>query len=90
MKKDQRNTILTIDINHNNLRELNYNYLIKICNTHKIEFRNQTFGALVQEIRKNYFDDTCKRIKFKKSKREELYIKFKKKCNCCDKELTIK
>ena len=89
-EKEERNIILTIDINHNNLRELNYKDLIKLCNTHKIEFRNQTFGALVQEIRREYFDDTCKRIKFTKAKREELYIKFNKKCNCCAKELTIK
>ena len=52
--------------------------------------KNQNLGALVQEIRNHFYNTATKRIKFTKSKRQELYIKFDKKCNCCAKELNIK
>ena len=89
--KNEQNIILTIDENENRHKEINYKNVIEICKTHNIEFKNQTMGALVQEVRNNFFDGpTSKRIKLNKARRNELHLKFNKKCNCCNKEVDIK
>ena len=73
--KNEQNIILTIDENENRHKEINYKNVIEICKTHNIEFKNQTMGALVQEVRNNFFDGpTSKRVKLNKARRNELHL----------------
>jgi len=80
---EETNIILLIDQSYIQLKEATYKDVIKLRKSHDVEFKNQTFGTLAHEIRDNFDDTTEKRIKFTKTKREELYNKFKKQCNIC-------
>jgi len=89
-QKEGTNIILTMDCNRKSIKDIDYKDVLKICKTHDIEFKNQSFGSLVQDIKRKFFDKQHKRIRFSKAKREELYMKFEKKCNCCEKQLQLK
>ena len=86
----ERNIILNIDGSNDTIKETCYKDIIKLCNTNGIEFKNQSFGAIVQELRKRHYDKDSNRIKFSKTQRETIYNKFNKICNICKKEMTLK
>ena len=46
-QKDGRSIILTLDCNRKSIRDIDYKDVLKICKTHDIEFKNQSFGSLV-------------------------------------------
>ena len=89
-EKDGQNVILSVDVNNSIHRELSYKDIIKLCELHKLEFKNQTIGSLVGEIRSAFFSTTHKRIKFTKEKREELHRLSDMKCRDCERQLTLK
>ena len=49
------NIILSLDTNNKDIRHLDYKD-IKLCQTHNIEFKNQSVGGLLQELRTVFFD----------------------------------
>jgi hypothetical protein len=67
-EKEGRNIILSSDVN-TATQNISYHDIIKLCDKHGIEFKNQTFGSLIQEIRKKRKDEESHRVKFKKEKR---------------------
>ena len=89
-EKEHRSVILTIDANNAVHKELSYKDILKLCETHKIQFKNQTIGNLVGEIRAAFFTTTLERVTFAKARREALYLRDKSKCRICAKELAIK
>lgn len=86
-EKEGRNIILSSDVN-TATKNITYHDIVHLCGKHGVEFKNQTFGALIQDIRKKRRDEQSSRIKLKKDKRIELLEKFNKKCNCCEKSIT--
>ena len=88
--KDDSNIILSVDELNCTLKQYNYQDIINICKSHNIEWKNQTIGSLVQEMRDNFFMKGTKRIKFTKAKREELWMKGNKCCKHCEEEVDIK
>jgi hypothetical protein len=50
-EKEGRNIILSSDVN-TATKNISYHDIIKLCDKHGIEFKNQTLGSLIQEIRK--------------------------------------
>ena len=89
-EKEGRYTILTVDVNHGVHPEICYKDIIKLCEAHEVEFKNQSIGALVAEIRSAFYNPTHKRVRFTKKQRNELHLKFLKCCNSCKKELPAK
>jgi hypothetical protein len=73
-EKDKRNIILSSDVN-TATKNITYHDIVHLCEKHGIEFKNQTFGSLIQEIRKKRKDEESCRINFKKEKRLELFEK---------------
>ena len=67
-EKDGRNIILSSDVN-TATKNITYHDIVHLCEKHGVEFRNQTFGALIQEIRKKRKDEESFRIKFTKEKK---------------------
>ena len=70
---EETNVILLIDQSYNQLKEATYKDVITLCKSHEIEFKNQTFGTLVHEIRDKFFDTTEKELNLQKP-RERSYI----------------
>ena len=64
-EKESRNIILSSDVN-TATKNISYHDIIKLCDKHGIEFKNQTFGSLIHEIRKKRQDEESHRVKFKK------------------------
>ena len=81
----ERNIILNIDGSNDTIKEACYKDIIKLCDTNGIEFKNQSVGAIVQELRKRHFDKDSIRIKLSKKQRETIYNKLNKICNICKK-----
>ena len=77
-EKDGRNIILSSDVN-SATKNITYHYIVHLCEKHGVEFRNQTFGSLIQEIRKKRKDEESFRVNFTKEKRMEILDKFNKK-----------
>jgi hypothetical protein len=87
-EKDDRNIILSSDVN-TATKNITYHDDVHLCEKHGVEFKNQTFGALIQDIRKKRRDEESFRVKFTKEKRIEILDKFNKKCDCCQKLISI-
>ena len=83
-------TILSLDANNSAHKELSYKDIIKLCEAHQIEFKNQNIGTLVSEIRAAFFFKGHKRIKFTKQQRLQLFERDKETCKVCCKEIPLK
>ena len=66
----EANIILLIDQSYVQVKDATYKDVINLCKSHEIEFKNQTFGTLVHEIRNKFFETTERRVKFSKAKGE--------------------
>ena len=60
-EKDGRNIILSSDVNCLT-KGITYHDIIALCEEHEIEFKNQTFGTLIGEIRKKRRDERSFRV----------------------------
>ena len=83
---EERNIVLSIEPNYN-VPDVTYKNIIELCNTNKIEWKNQTIGSITSELRKKHYDQDHHRHKFTKKEREQLFTQFNKKCKTCQKEL---
>ena len=50
-----------------------YKRIQKLCETHDIEFKNQSFNQLITQIKNKHFDTSVKRHKFTKEERNDIY-----------------
>ena len=89
-EKNGHSTILSLDANNATHKELSYKDIIKLCDAHQIEFKNQNIGSLVSEIRSAFFNKSHKRIKFTKQQRAHLHERDNKTCKVCLKEIPLK
>ena len=60
-----------------------YKNVMKLCKQNEIEFKNQSFVTLINQIKDIFFNDVNKRIKFDKEFREQILTKHNNKCNIC-------
>lgn len=77
--KDQN---LSICCDLNIVDGLNWETIKKICDTMGIEFKNQTIGTLIHQIKKEYFKPN--RLFLTMPQKLELLKKQKNKCNICN------
>ena len=61
-----------------------------VCKNYNIEWRNQTYQQFIKELRDNFMDEQCGRIKFTKPQRLALAEKCNFKCNCCGTPFPLK
>ena len=85
---DDQDIVLTIDPNDNKL--MTYKDIKILCEKVKIEFKNQSFGGLIKQLKEQFLSSDSIRHIFTKDERTQLYNDLNKKCNMCDKELTLK
>ena len=85
--KDDSNIILTVGELNNTHKEYSYMDLISICKPHSIEWKNQSIGSLVQELRDEFFQTKVKRVKFTKKQREDMWLNGEKLCQMCQEEV---
>ena len=80
--KNDQNIILSIDPNYSTHGRINFKDINAIIDIHnnsvgdkhdKIEFKNQTIGAISKQLRNNHYNSTTKRIKFTKEKRMDFF-----------------
>ena len=64
-----------------------YKRIQKLCETHDIEFKNQSFNQLITQIKNKHFDTSVKRHKFTKEERNDIY-ESSKECKMCKVKLT--
>ena len=70
---EERNIVLSIEPNYN-VPDITYKNIIELCNTNKIEWKNQTIGSITSELRKKHYDQDHHRHKFtKKGKRTTIH-----------------
>ena len=64
-------------------RNINYKTVKKLCEEKDIEFKNQSFTSLVNQIKDLFFNDVNKRINFDKKFRDDIFKQSKNKCKLC-------
>lgn len=82
----EQNILLSIDPNYNvvDFTHSDVQEIVRINNSKsdkKLEFKNQSIGAISLQLRKMFFEK--ERIKFSKKQRNDLLIKFNNECNIC-------
>lgn len=81
---------IIISIDPNDTHSTNYKDIMKWCLKYNIQFRNQTYGALMKELRKLFFSKDSMRQKFSPGERLQIFDKFKGCCNTCKTKLLPK
>ena len=64
-------------------RNINYKSFKKLCEEKDIEFKNQSFTSLVNQIKDLFFNDVNKRVNFDKKFRDDIFKQSKNKCKSC-------
>ena len=77
-----------IDPNENRT-EKDYKVVKKYCDKFDIIFRNQTFTALIKELRTVWINNKSKRGVMTSERRQQVIKKCKDKCNICKKKFVF-
>ena len=77
-----------IDSNTNG-NQVNYKVVRKLCKKNNIEFKNQSFVSLINQLKDIFFNDVNKRVNFDKEFRNKILGRYKNKCNICKEKLII-
>ena len=85
--KDNLDIVLVIDPNDEHI--MTYKDVKIICDKTKIEFKNQSFGQLINQLKERFFNSKSIRHVFTKEERLKMY-KDQPNCQSCNKELTEK
>ena len=64
---EERNIVLSIEPNYN-VPDVTYKNIIELCNTNKIEWKNQTIGSITSELKRKHYDQDHHIHKFTKKK----------------------
>jgi hypothetical protein len=86
--KDNRDVILVVDPNDQEI--INYKRIQELCKKHDIEFKNQSFGKLIAEVKDKFFNAKSIRHNFTTDERLKIFNDNEGVCSLCDKELTLK
>ena len=78
--------IFVIDANQSGLG-IDYKVVQQLCKQNKIEFRNQSFVTLLNQLKDIFYGDVNKRVNFDIEFRETLLKKYNNKCNICNKKI---
>ena len=84
-KNEGRIVYLMIDPN-DRTRDIDYKVVKKYCEKFDIEFKNQTFTAMIRELRKIWVNNKSKRSTMTEDRRNKVILKCKNKCNICKKQ----
>jgi predicted DNA-binding protein (UPF0278 family) len=87
-KNDNRVLYLMIDPNEKRT-EIDYKVVKKYCDKFDILFRNQTFTALIKELRSVWINNKSKRGTMTSERRQQVIKKCKDKCNICKKKFVF-
>ena len=79
---------ITLEIDPNDTRSMSYRDVKKHCEKHEIEFQNQPFGTLIQQLKDKIINKKTKRHAFTKEERERFHKDSFEKCNICEKAIT--
>ena len=71
-----------IDSNTNG-NQVNYKVVRKLCKKNNIEFKNQSFVSLINQLKDIFFNDVNKRVNFDQEFRNNILGRYKNKCNIC-------
>ncbi len=71
-----------IDSNVNG-NHINYKVVKDLCKKNDIEFKNQSFVSVINQLKDIFFGDANKRAKFDEKFRNSILNKYKNKCNIC-------
>ena len=71
-----------IDSNTNG-NKMNYKIVQKLCKKNKIEFKNQSFVSLINQLKDIFSNDVNKRVSFDKEFRKSILNRYNNKCNVC-------
>ena len=82
---NSKSVYLMIDPN-DTTKGLNYKIIKNYCDKFDIEFKNQTFTAMIKELRKIWINKKSVRGKMTIEKRNQVIKKCNNKCNICKKE----
>ena len=85
--KDNLDIIMVIDPNDHHT--MTYKDIKALCDKTKLEFKNQSFGQLVSELKAKFFNDKSIRHVFTKEERLKIYNDHPE-CEMCNKKLTEK
>ena len=69
---------------------MSYRDVKKLCEKHEVEFQNQPFGTLIQQLKDRIINKKTKRHVFTKEERERFHKDSFEKCNICEKAITKK
>lgn len=64
-------------------RNISYKTVKQLCEKKNIEFKNQSFTSLINQLKDLFFNDINKRITFDLQFRNQLLTKSKNKCSIC-------
>jgi len=84
---ENKNITLVIDPNDKDV--CSYKIVQEFCKIFNTEFKNQSFSQLINDLKKRFFDNSCKRHKFTQVERNEMWKK-EKKCKNCSKSVGLK
>ena len=85
--KDGRNVTLQVD--PNDQRPVNWKIVQKLCLDNNIEFKNQTLSSMVKEMRERFYGEKSVRHVFTEDERKTMHQECSN-CVNCDKKLTLK
>ena len=75
-----------IDSNTNG-NHVNYKVVRKLCKKNSIEFKNQSFVSLINQLKDIFFNDVNKRVNFDQEFRNKILGRYKNKCNICQEKV---
>ena len=82
LKLNNKNYFFVLDANQSCIG-VNYKKVMELCKKNNIEFKNQSFVTLINQLKDIFFNDVNKRSKTDKNFREQILKKFNNKCNIC-------
>jgi 5-methylcytosine-specific restriction endonuclease McrA len=87
--KFKGNVVLVVDPNHEHKgkTDMNWQQVRQWCEHFKVEFTNQSFSTVMQELKEEHFRPA--RYSYNKEERE-MFLKENPTCSICQKQLTMK
>ena len=86
---NESNIHLYVDPNFEN-EVCNYKDVKIQCEKLNLEFNNQTFGTMINQVKRRYFDNINVRYNFKAEERVKIWESREQKCEICNKQVMTK
>jgi NAD-dependent dihydropyrimidine dehydrogenase PreA subunit len=82
---DGKTIYLVIDPNDSEVCD--YKKIMELCAQYELEFKNESFSQLINQLKTKHFDKSVKRHVFTKAERDAIYC-TQKECNLCKAKVT--